>query len=90
VVRVQAVYPAATKSLGTPSYCTTIVRNWLRLMVRGGVTTSSWSPWRTNDADQPFTRTDEVGRMKSRLNRLRSWVARARIVVVPVSRSVSG
>jgi hypothetical protein len=75
---------------GTPEYCTTMVMNWPARIGRAGVTTSSWSPSRANVAARLLTRTDAVSSTKSRLNRDRSWVARARMVVVPVSRSLSG
>nr|WP_307871964.1 hypothetical protein [Actinoplanes palleronii] len=54
------------------------------------MTTSSWSPWRANVAGRLLTWIDDTSRTKSRLNRLRSWVAPARMVVVPVSLSVAG
>lgn len=75
---------------GTPAYLTTTVSCWPFVSGRAGVITSSWSPARANPATHPFTRTDSTSRAKSRLNRDRSFVAVARIVVVPLSRSVAG
>jgi hypothetical protein len=60
------------------------------VIVRVGMTTSSWAPWRVNGASQPLTRIDVGLSAKSRLNCERSAVAFARIVVVPLNRSVSG
>jgi hypothetical protein len=57
---------------------------------RFGVISSSCSPEVVNDAFAPFTRTSPTSSRKSRLNRDRSSVVRARIVAVPSSRSLSG
>jgi len=88
-------YQAAFKTLtstvdGIPLYCTTIVNSWLATIGRAGMITSSCGPSRVKPARNPLTRTDVTVSAKSRLSRVRSAVARARIVVVPVSSSVSG
>ena len=67
-----------------------MVSCWPRVTVRAGVTTSSCAPAVLVLAAQPLTRTDSTSSRKSRLNVERSCVAVARMVVVPVSRSVAG